>query len=127
MSVSLKKHISQMTSKEQGRLLNLAMAVPYWKAVPHLKKRLKQRGGKLNHVRNIIFDGQLIEYHNKDGKNRILLRGVKEFRGKVMCAVFEIDTCKIITIYWNEVENTHEPINMRYYKKDLEIIKLLCN
>lgn len=123
----MKKHVSQMTNAEQKRLLNLLMAVPYWKAGEHCSHRLSQRRGKLRDARDVVFNGDLIEYHNKNGSHRVLLRGSKVFRGRVMCAVFEIDTCKIITHYWNDIDDNHNTIDMSAYNKDLNILKLLCN
>lgn len=116
-----------MTAAEQKRLLNLLMAVPYWKAGEHCSRRLSQRKGKLRDARDVVFNGDLIEYHYKNGSHRVLLRGTQEFRGRVMCVVFEIDTCKIITHYWNKVDDNHATIDMRAYNKDLNILEMLRN
>lgn len=116
-----------MTAAEQRRLLNLLMAVPYWKAADHFNHRLSQRKGKISDARDVVFNGELIEYHNKDGGHRVLLRGTKLFRGREMCVVFEINTCKIITHYWNQAGDKHSTINMKAYDKDLDILEMLRN
>lgn len=80
----------------------------------------------------MLKDGayDIIEYNYTRGNGRILLESWKTFPvdidGKtvncVMKVVVEPKTGKIITVYYNSIDDTHATLNMKRYNKDLEVI-----
>lgn len=72
----------------------------------------------------------IIEYNYTRGQGRILLESWDVFPvdidGKtvncIMKVVVEPKTGQIITVYYNDVNDTHASLNMKRYNKDLEVI-----
>lgn len=120
---SYRKHYTQFTFGEKEFLWRQLFNVGFndWKATNHLLDAMFERGAKLNDVVNTIINGHIVEYHQKNGDNRILLRGTKHFLGDVLCVVFQPEDRKIITAYWNSKDDKHDTINMSAYIGSLDI------
>lgn len=97
----------------------------------HLRKK-SSVSYNMKVICSMLKDGayDIIEYNYTRGNGRILLESWKTFPvdidGKtvncVMKVVVEPKTGKIITVYYNSVDDTHATLNMKRYNKDLEVI-----
>lgn len=125
--VSLKKHISQMEGREERFLTNRLTSVKRWNISSHLRRRMEERGGEIDKVQEVIENGQLIEYHQRDGKSRVLMRGTKVYSGDVFCVVFELRSSKIITLYFNHKDDNHSTLKEEAYDGTLDVIALYIN
>ena len=80
-----------------------------WSATEYSRKRLilwKVSGEELNAT---CSTGYLIEFHDKAGTRRILLRR----RG--LCVVLDLDKHLIITAYRNPIDDHHLTLNLTNY------------
>lgn len=72
----------------------------------------------------------VIEYNYTRGQGRILVESWSTFPVEIddkmaqctMKVVVEPKTGKIITVYYNSIDDTHATLNMKRYNKDLEVI-----
>lgn len=97
----------------------------------HLRKK-SSVSYNMKVICSMLKDGayDIIEYNYTRGNGRILLESWETFPvdidGKtvncVMKVVVEPKTGKIITVYYNSVDDTHATLNMKRYNKDLEVI-----
>lgn len=97
----------------------------------HLRKK-SSVSYNMKVICSMLKDGayDIIEYNYTRGNGRILLESWKTFPvdidGKtvncVMKVVVEPKTGKIITVYYNSIDDTHATLNMKRYNKDLEVI-----
>lgn len=79
-------------------------------------------------LKNGAYD--IIEYNYTRGNGRILLESWNVFPvdidGKtvncIMKVVIEPKTAQVITVFYNDVNDTHATLNMKRYNKDLEVI-----
>lgn len=124
---SLKKHISQLSEDETTYLLNKASDIKNWKVSRHLIERLEERGGNKNTVLETIKKGNLIEYHQRNGTSRILMRGTETYNNDVACVVFQFDDSKIITMYWNNKDDNHRTLKEEAYDEKLDVIKMVID
>lgn len=127
-NTSEKKHINQMTEEEKDFLLSYIKNIPAdaWSYNFYTENRIKERGGTKEFILESIQIGELIEYHLRNGRNRILLRGkkaVSDVHPYVPCVVLELKTKKIITVYWNHIDDNHRTIKMENYNEELNVIK----
>lgn len=123
-SFSRRKHVSQMSDEELQYLQNLIQGKD-WHASYHVQDRMYERGGKIQDIFEVINTGNIVEYHLKDHRSRVLLRGVKPFLDHVPCVVVEILSSQVITLYWNHKDDHHRTIDMRMYDRYLNIIKTI--
>lgn len=128
MNTSVRKHCSQMSDGEIKTVLNFAKKIPKqeWGFNGYTFNRIQERGGTKDYVLNALQNGELIEYHLKENKSRILVRGtqpISEYHRYVPCVVFELKTKTVITVYWNHVDDNHRTINMKPYDENLNVIK----
>lgn len=97
----------------------------------HLRKK-SSVSYNMKVICSMLKDGayDIIEYNYTRGNGRILLESWETFPvdidGKTvnctMKVVVEPKTQKIITIWYNSVDDTHVSLNMKRYNKDLEIV-----
>ena len=79
-------------------------------------------------LKRVEFD--IIEYNYTRGQGRILVESWSTFPVEIddkmtqctMKVVVEPKTQKIITVWYNSVDDTHTSLNMKRYNKDLEIV-----
>lgn len=120
---SEKKHVSQMEGREKRFLLNRLQAVKHWKASKYMLDRMAERGGAMEKVLDVIRNGNLIEYHVRNGKSRILMRGTRIYDGDVFCVVFELTTKKLITMYFNCADDNHSTLKEEAYDESIDVIR----
>lgn len=120
---SLRKHAEQMTRDERLFFLQQVFNKE-WIMGKHVRDRIQERGGTEATVLETINYGELIEYHQKDGHSRLLLRSDRPIYKWTACVVIEILSSRVITIYWNHERDDHRTIDMSIYDEDLDIISL---
>lgn len=123
MQSSVKKHARQMTAAEKN-LLQESVKDKQWQFHPHAKAKMEERGGIKEDILDVIENGSIVEYHQRNFMNRILFRGKKAIGKWVPCAVVEPTTSTIITVYWNHVDDHHRTINMKVYNKSIDILTM---
>jgi len=121
---SVKKHITQMTEHEKQFLWEKIKKVKKWSVSYHLRERMRERGGSKNLIMELIKTGTLIEYHQRNGKSRVLIRGSRIYKRDVLCAVFQFERNTIITLYWNRHDDHHKTLKEEAYNENIDIPKL---
>ena len=135
-----KKHVKQMTRKEQWYLREQIKNLPNIRFTQHALNNGVDV--TIEQIKNTIKEyNYIIEYNettNVNGKidRRVLVRSSRVYKvdfhktdGSVikgnanLCFVISIDTGDIITTYYNFINDEHETIDMRRYNKTLKIIK----
>lgn len=141
-----KKHITQMNKKEETYLRNcldnMAYRLEFSKHLKDKKRRNNISFSKTS-ISNMLIFGEydIIEYNetwidnHTELSRRVLIRGtnaedVQIFRdGSLqymscnLCVVIDFERGKIVTAYWNAVDDDHETLNPNRYDKNLRIIK----
>lgn len=135
-----KKHVKQMTRKEQWYLREQIKNLPNIKFTKHALNN--DVDVTIEQIKNTIKEyNYIIEYNETTdtyGKinRRVLVRSSRVYKvdfhkidGSVikgnanLCFVISIDTGDIITAYYNFINDEHKTIDMRRYDKTLKIIK----
>lgn len=135
-----KKHVKQMTRKEQWYLREQIKNLPNIYFTNHALTNGVDV--TIEQIKNTIKEyNYIIEYNetiNQNGKvdRRVLMRSstiynvdFKRVDGSIvkgnanLCFVISIDTGRIITTYYNYIRDNHETIDYRRYDKNLKIIK----
>ena len=129
----VKKLYSQMTSEEIERCYVAVnnCANKYWK----ISKRLKEKSTVswnlkdiMDTIRGGLFD--IIEYNRVRDDIRLVISSYKTYSvnidGKettcIMNICISVKHNKIITLWYNDILDTHKTINMNRYNKDLEVV-----
>lgn len=124
----LKKHITQMNELEQDFLLREFFSTKQqeWSFTDYSRARFDERKVDAIHFRSLFTHGnvQLIEFHQKNGTNRILLRSKTIHKGFQVCAVFNLTSKTVTTVYLNRVTNQHQDIRWEFYNAKLDILSL---
>jgi hypothetical protein len=124
---SIRKHVSQMSLAEVSFLMEQLESVKNWGLAFHARERIEERKG-LNKRELVATIGncELIEFHQRKGLNRVLIRGKKAYNGFEPCIVFDLTIKKVITFYWNEVNYKHENSGMGLYRTpNLDVISMV--
>lgn len=135
-----KKHVKQMTRKEQWYLREQIKNLPNIKFTKHALNN--DVDVTIEQIKNTIKEyNYIVEYNETTdtyGKidRRVLVRSSRVYKvdfhkidGSVikgnanLCFVISIDTGDIITTYYNFINDEHETIDMCRYDKTLKIIK----
>jgi hypothetical protein len=120
----MKKHFRQMTKDERRFLYSIVRNTVGWKFTPYSIERALERIVNEDNVLKAIEKGTLVEYHNKDGKHRVLLRGVQIVDGKyVVCVVVEPATKNVVTVFINEYNDTHTTLRWSAYNGNINIVE----
>ena len=129
----VKKLYTQMTSEEIEKCYIAInnIANKYWKISQHLKEKTTVTWSLkdiMDTIRTGSFD--IIEYNRTGNDVRIVVNSYKTYRietekGETTCTmtiVLSIKHNKIITLWYTDILDDHESINMNRYNKELEII-----
>lgn len=128
-----KKYISQFKGDDYQRCMIAINNMLHTKiyASYHLRKK-STVSYNMKTICSMLKDGayDIIEYNRTRGQGRVLVESWETFPvdidGKtvncVMKVVVEPKTGQIITIYYNDVNDTHTTLNMKRYNKDLKVI-----
>ena len=129
----VKKLYTQMTSEEIERCYIAInnIANKYWKISKHLKEK-SEVSWNLKDIMNTIRTGtfDIIEYNRVREDIRLVISSYKTYTvnidGKettcIMNICISVKHNKIITLWYNDILDTHKTINMERYNKDLEIV-----
>ena len=128
-----KKLYSMMTPEELEKcyIAIINLAGKYWKISKHLKEKTAVTWSLkdiMETIRTGSFD--IVEYNRTGNDIRIVVNSYKiysvDIDGKettcTMTIVLSIRHNKIITLWYNDILDSHKSINMKRYNKDLEII-----
>lgn len=128
-----KKYYKQFSSSDFQRCIIAINNMLHTKiyASYHLKRK-STVSYSMKKICNMLKHGayDIIEYNYTRRQGRVLLESWECFPvdidGKtvncVMKVVVEPKTAQIVTVFYNDVNDTHATLNMRRYNKDLEVI-----
>ena len=128
-----KKLYSQMTAEEIEKCYCAInnCANKYWKISKHLKEK-SAVSWSLRDIMDTIRGGafDVIEYNRIRDDIRVVISSYKtysvEIDGKETTCIMNICKSlkhnKIITLWYNDILDTHKTINMNRYNKDLEVV-----
>lgn len=128
-----KKYISQFKGDDYQKCIIAINNMLHTKiyASYHLRKK-SSVSYNMKVICSMLKDGayDIIEYNRTRGQGRILLESWETFPvdidektvNCVMKVVVEPKTGQIITVFYNDVKDTHATLNMKRYNKDLEVI-----
>lgn len=120
----MKKHLKQMSKPERSFLYGLIRNESFWMFTNYSIGRSIERIVSKSDVLSAIKKGSIVEYHNKDGEHRILIRGTELVDRKyVVCVVVEPRQHKIVTVYVNEYNDNHATLDWRSYDSKIDIIQ----
>ena len=128
-----KKLYSQMTAEEIEKCYSAInnCANRYWKISQHLKEQSTVSWNLkdiMDTIRGGLFD--IIEYNRVRDDIRLVISSYKTYSvnidGKettcIMNICISVKHNKIITLWYNDILDTHKTINMNRYNKDLEVV-----
>ena len=127
-----KKLYSQMTSEEIERCYIAInnVANKYWKISKHLKEKTTVTWS-LKDIMETIRDGafDIIEYNRVGDDVRVVINSYKTYlidtdNGITTCTMsicLSVKHNKIISLWYNDILDSHKSINMSRYNKDLEV------
>lgn len=123
----LKKHVKHMNELEKEFLMRQFRAVgkTEWTFTPHALEQFENKGVDPTHFLTIFeAESQLIEYHKKNGSNRILLRGkTTDSKGYQACVVFAPEDKSIVTVWLNHCTNQHQKLKEEFYDENIDVLK----
>ena len=135
-----KKHVKQMTRKEQWYLREQIKNLPNIRFTQHalnnnIDVTIEQIKNTIKEYNYIIEYNETTDTYGKINR-RVLVRSSRVYKvnfhkidGSVikgnanLCFVVSIDTGYIVTTYYNFINDGHRTIDMRRYDKTLKIIK----
>lgn len=135
-----KKHVKQMTRKEQWYLREQIKNLPNIRFTQHalnngVNVTMKQIKNTIKEYNYIIEYNETTNIYGKIDR-RVLVRSSHIYKvdfhkidGSIikgnanLCFVISIDTGDIITTYYNFINDEHKTIDVRRYDKTLKIIK----
>lgn len=137
--MQMKKHISQMSNKEQQHLMKEVRHLNRLKLSNHVTKKVKHDGLDFQPVAIVavlkgLTPDNIVEYNvtlrtNGQKSERLLLRSSEEYpvmiEGKSvvcnLCFSLDITSGDIVTVYWNQATDTHDNIDWGRYQANLKI------
>lgn len=127
----VRKHVSQLSLSEKEEIRKKFKKVKYWEIIDHVNERIVQKEYKIttDDILNVMRNGEIVEYEQKlyvvDGKmsELLVLTTVREDEnGKSrLYLVFDITDKKIVTVWINGYEDTHDTLDMGIYSKGLKV------
>lgn len=122
--MELRKHIQNMT-KDDIEMLENATKNKVFKYTDYSLKRVLERNIGYSSVQETIENGQIVEFHYKDGDIRILKRSNHcNHRGHCTCVVYSLLSESIITVYRNDYSDNHITLDKSKYT-DVDLQKLI--
>lgn len=128
-----KKYYTQMTQEEINYLYSEILKIPRLRVQGHMWDKIDKYELDAFFVRHIldrITKESIIEYNNGKGhERRVVLSDKKNLieasDGSTMylTVVIDIDKECFVSLWVNDINDTHDTLNMNYYNKNLQIIK----
>ncbi len=118
-----RKHIQQMSKLESAFIHGWLRSSKreYHATVSHFRDRASERSFSVADAEAAIRNGLVVEVHNDRAPSlRALVRD-----SKGTCVIVELQTCLIISVYYNDPEDKHETLNWAPYRWTQYIVALV--
>lgn len=114
-----RKHYSQMSQDETVAVLNAVRSNTYQFSAYALN-RSNQRKVPVEQVATMLGYGKVIEVHNNaENEIRVLVRG--KVRGNWCNAVVSLTLKTVVTVFWNDLNDTHRTLDKSQYKWSVDL------
>ena len=123
MEQEIRKHYTQLTLQEKDFLGSFINNKNEYRLDAHAIKRGAEKIITNDSIERAIHNGKIIEYHYKEG-NRILVRGNIDENGYNICTVIDCDNLKIITVFYNSLNDVHFTLNRSLYRKNFDVVSM---
>lgn len=128
----VRKHVSQMSSNEKDKIRDVFKVIKSWEVFDHVYDRIEEKGYTVtdDDFLRILTKGKIIEYEQKYYYNikklnhLVVLQSIRKRKGKPidrMHMVFDITDRGVVSVWINELEDTHETLNLGIYSKGLKV------
>lgn len=122
--MEFRKHIQNMTKEDIELLENITKRKEF-KYTNYSLNRVLERNISYASVKDTIENGEIIEFHYKDGDMRVLKRNVNcTYNGFCTCVVYSLLSNSIITVYRNYHDDNHATLDSAQYT-DVDLQKLI--
>ena len=117
-----RKHIQQMNSTEKAFVhgyirKNADLAF----GIAHFYDRATDRHFSLTDAISALKSGLVVEVHNDKAPSvRALVRDQKG-----TCAVVELGTMQVVTVYYNDPADQHETLNWAPYRWSVDLVQVI--
>lgn len=119
-----RKHFSHFTEAELTEIRKKIHSSNF-KLTLYGRNTIAYRNISEQEVSEAIKDGMIIEFHRKDGSNRVLIRYDKYGKTYSTCVVVNLDSGKIITAYRNRVDDNHGRLNQMLYSRKYNLLQYI--
>ena len=120
---SYKRHITQMSRKEEKYIRKLIDSKEVYRFSKHLMEKSEERKIKLGTILWGIKGGyDVIEYHRKGSSHRALIRSKQIIKGNQVCVSVDLFSGDIITAYENKVDDNHRTVDWSSYNIKSDVI-----
>lgn len=119
----MKKHRQQMTPLESEAIEHLVRGLDVQRIARHAHDRMREKGVTEAQILQTLRTGQAIEIHNDANELRVLLRAnVADWSA---CVVFSLDRQTVVTVWRNQVSDTHKTLRIAEYRWTVNVCQLL--
>lgn len=120
----MRKHTQQMSPAERGFIHGYIRAnVTRVTGAPHFYDRASDRHFTFVEALDAVRGGLVVEIHNNRAPEiRVLLRNQKG-----TCAVLNLQSWDIVTVYYNDPEDKHETLDWSPYRWTQDVVALVKN
>ena len=114
-----RKHYTQMTDDETKAVLHAVRSNTYTLGF-HAVERMNQKRVTDAQINTMLGYGKVIEAHNNNASEiRVLMRG--KVGGKWCNAVVSLTTKRVVTCYWNNLDDTHRTLDKSQYRWTVDL------
>jgi hypothetical protein len=117
-----RKHYTQMSEAETVKVMNAVRSNEYTFSF-HAIERMNEKRITENQVLTMLSYGKVIEVHNNfEDEICVLMRG--KVAGKWCNAVVALRTKRVVSCWWNDLNDTHRTLDRSQYKwnADLQMV-----
>lgn len=118
-----KKHYKDFTKDEVLLIKQQISVLRQHDFSKHTEERMIEKNITESDIFKIFKHYHIIEYYNKNGDLRVLLRGELKEESKCTCVSMSLKTGIIITVYQNDYNDIHKTIRWEEYNKNIDIVK----
>lgn len=119
-----RKHITQMTEREESYLIRKASKLDVDRLSSHVVQRMRERDISKEDIKTVMKDYRAIEYKMGEfGEQTVLIQGNKPINGNYINVILGINSSKIVTCFKNPERNKF--VNMDIYNPKLDIVNLI--
>ena len=122
-----RKLINDMTIKEVALIRQCLGDIQNKKIkmTDHAKERSRKRKITEDEIIKCIKKGSIIEVHHKRRDVRVLLRS--DSKNRSICVVVDVISERIVTVYTNGINDTHESLHKEIYDSEFDIESMILN